>query len=98
MTLAMITWGLAWTNAKIVNQYLNHYNLTFVRFFLGFLSLLPFTVKKIQNIRISSKILLNILVTSILFFLYNIFLRRRKYNSNSFICLMWTIATFWFRN
>ena len=73
MTLAMITWGLAWTNAKIVNQYLNHYNLTFIRFFLGFLSLLPFTVKKIQNIRISSKILLNILVTSILFFLYNIF-------------------------
>ena len=73
MTLAMISWGLAWTNAKIVNQYLNHYNLTFIRFLLGFLTLLPFTFKKIFKIEINFKIFLNILITSILFFLYNIF-------------------------
>jgi len=72
MTLAMISWGLAWTNAKVVNEYLNHYNLTFLRFFIGFLSLLPFAINKISNSKISFKIFFNILITSVLFFLYNI--------------------------
>ena len=68
----MITWGVAWTNAKVVNQYLNHYNLTFLRFFIGFLSLVPFTFNKILNLRFSFYTFLNIFITSILFFLYNI--------------------------
>ena len=72
MSVAMVSWGLAWTNAKIVNQYLNHYNLTFLRFFIGFLSLMPFAIKKISNQKISLYSFLNILITSILFFLYNI--------------------------
>ena len=32
--------AIAWTNAKIVNDYLSYYNLIFLRFLLGFLSLL----------------------------------------------------------
>ena len=44
MSLAMVTWAIAWTNAKIVNNYLSFYNLIFLRFLLGFLSLLPFVV------------------------------------------------------
>ena len=68
----MLSWGLAWTNAKIVNEYLDHYNLTFLRFFIGFLSLLPLSIKRISAFKISFKIFFNIFITSILFFLYNI--------------------------
>ena len=42
----MIAWGIAWTNAKIVGEYLSFYNLVFFRFLLGFLSLLPFIIMK----------------------------------------------------
>ena len=30
MLFAMITWGIAWTNAKIVGEYLGYYNLVFL--------------------------------------------------------------------
>ena len=33
MSLAMISWAIAWTNAKIVGEYLSYYNLIFLRFF-----------------------------------------------------------------
>ena len=37
----MISWGVAWTNAKIVNEYFNFYDLVSLRFFFGALSLIP---------------------------------------------------------
>ena len=72
MGLAMISWGLAWTNAKIVNEYLNHYNLTFLRFFLGFLSILPLCLKKLFNVNLNIKVAINICIASGLFYIYNI--------------------------
>ena len=34
MSLAMLSWAMAWTNAHIVNQYIpSFYNLVFLRFF-----------------------------------------------------------------
>ena len=72
MILAMISWGIAWANAKIVNQYLDYYNLTFLRFFVGFLSLIPFCIFKIFQQNFSYRLILNIFITSILFFTYNI--------------------------
>ena len=71
MSLAMITWALAWTNAKIVNEYLSFYNLIFLRFLLGFLSLLPFVIfLKAKLPKISD--LKHIIIPSILFLIYNI--------------------------
>ena len=67
----MITWAVAWTNAKIVNDYLSHYNLIFLRFLLGFLSLLPFVLflkkpfPKMSEYRY-------ILLPSLLFLIYNV--------------------------
>jgi len=67
----MITWAIAWTNAKIVNEYLSHYNLIFLRFLLGFLSLLPFVLflkkpfPKMSEYRY-------ILLPSLLFLIYNV--------------------------
>ncbi len=71
MSLAMVTWALAWTNAKIVNEYLSFYNLIFLRFFLGFVSLLPF-VLFLKNKFPKFRDLKYIIIPSILFLIYNI--------------------------
>lgn len=71
MSLAMITWAIAWTNAKIVNDYLSYYNLIFLRFLLGFLSLIPFVLylkkpfPKLSELRY-------IILPSFLFLVYNV--------------------------
>ena len=71
MLLAMISWAIAWTNAKIVGEYLSFYNLIFLRFLLGFISLVPFIlirkspIPKISHIKY-------IIIPSILFFIYNL--------------------------
>ena len=71
MSLAMISWAIAWTNAKIVSDYLSFYNLVFIRFILGFLSILPFVLfKKISLPKISD--LKYLIIPSLLFFSYNI--------------------------
>ena len=71
MSLAMVTWAIAWTNAKIVNSYIPFYDLVFLRFVLGFLSLIPFILfKKISIPKLSDFKLL--ILPSILFLIYNI--------------------------
>ena len=71
MSLAMISWAVAWTNAKIVSEYLSFYNLVFIRFVLGFLSILPFVVlKKISLPKLNQ--LKHLIIPSLLFFSYNI--------------------------
>ena len=67
----MVTWAMAWTNAKIVNNYLSFYNLIFLRFLLGFLSLLPFVILSKSKFPKFSD-LRHIIIPSILFFIYNI--------------------------
>ena len=72
MSLAMFSWAIAWTNAKIVNEYLSFYNLIFLRFFIGFISLYPFIMKK-NNINVLTIQNLKYLIpSSIFFFIYNI--------------------------
>jgi drug/metabolite transporter (DMT)-like permease len=72
MGIAMLTWGIAWTSAKISNEYLEYNNLVFLRFFIGFLTMLPFLYKrKLILSNITLPIILNIIVTSVLFFIYN---------------------------
>ena len=67
----MISWAIAWTNAKIVGEYLSFYNLIFFRFLLGFISLLPFLMYNKKNLP-SLKAYKYIIIPSILFFIYNI--------------------------
>ena len=71
MSLAMFSWAIAWTNAKIVGEYLSFYNLVFFRFLVGFLSLLPFIIIK-KNLFPKMVDLKYILIPSLLFFVYNI--------------------------
>ena len=72
MSFAMLFWAVAWTNAKIVNEYLSFYNLIFLRFLLGFVCLFPFIIKKNFKIKLSIKAVFYTIGASILFFLYNI--------------------------
>tara|TARA_Y100000590_G_C15677168_1_gene998490 strand:- start:950 stop:1789 length:840 start_codon:yes stop_codon:yes gene_type:complete len=72
MSLAMISWGIAWTNAKILNEFLGYYNLVFLRFFFGFIAILPFIYKKTYSLKgLSKKSLINILSMGLFFFIYN---------------------------
>ena len=71
MFLAMVSWGVAWTNAKIVGEYLSFYNLVFLRFFLGFISLIPFVLIERPSF-ISFNQIKYIIIPGILFFIYNI--------------------------
>jgi len=71
MSLAMITWAMAWTNAHIVNTYLSFYNLVFFRFLLGSLSLLPIIMYQ-KKIEFSWNIIKYVFPVSILFLFYNI--------------------------
>ena len=73
MSLAMLTWAMAWTNAHIVNQYISSfYNLVFLRFFLGLLSLLPIIIIKKDKLNFDFNIIKYVFPASILFLLYNI--------------------------
>ena len=72
MSLAMFSWAVAWTNAKIVNEYLSFYNLIFLRFLVGFVSLYPFIAKK-DNLKVLTiQNLKYIIPASLIFFAYNI--------------------------
>ena len=74
MSLAMISWGVAWTNAKIVNDYFSYSNLVFMRYLSSFIFFIPILLIRNKKFQMpSSKTLLNILSISILYYLYNIF-------------------------
>ena len=74
MSFAMFSWGIAWTNAKVVNEYFSYSNLVFFRYLSSFLFLLIILSIKKKSIQFPSlKTFLNILVISILYYIYNIF-------------------------
>ena len=72
MSLAMFSWTIAWTNAKIVNEYLSFYNLIFLRFSIGFISLYPFIMKKNNLEVLTIKNMKYLIPASLFFFIYNI--------------------------
>jgi len=73
MSLAMLSWAMAWTNAHIVNQYISSfYNLVFLRFSLGALSLIPLIFFKKEKLYFGINIIKYVFPASVLFLLYNI--------------------------
>ena len=69
--LAMITWGIAWTNAKIVSEYIDVELIIFFRFIFSTLTFIPILL--IMRIPIYNNSLpkRSIIICSILFLLYN---------------------------
>jgi len=73
MAIAMFSWAVAWTNAKIVNEYLSFHNLIFLRFLIGSISIYPLIYNK-NNINVLNlKNLKFIIPASIIFYIYNLF-------------------------
>mgnify|MGYP006100749773 CR=1 FL=1 len=73
MALAMFSWGIAWTNAKIVSEYLSFYNLIFLRFLIGLISIYPLIYNKNNIKALTIKNLKFIIPASIIFYIYNLF-------------------------
>ena len=72
MTLSMISWGVAWANANIVSRYFDFYDLVFLRFLFGSISLLPFLLYSKENVPLKLEHIKYIVPASIIFLLYNI--------------------------
>tara|TARA_B100000945_G_scaffold294829_1_gene271856 strand:+ start:321 stop:1187 length:867 start_codon:yes stop_codon:yes gene_type:complete len=72
MLFAMLTWGMAWSSAKIINQFLGYDELVFLRFLVSLIIMIPFIFNKPIKLKFIEKdIIINMLIVSILFFLYN---------------------------
>ena len=71
MTLSMVSWGVAWANAKIVSNYFDFHDLVFLRFLFGALSLLPFILYTKNNISFKLEYDKYIVPASVMFLLYN---------------------------
>ena len=73
MLLAMITWGLSWTNAKIVGNYGSAPLMMFWRFFIATLSFAPIVWWHGQSLKITKEAIRIIILNSIFMVSYNYF-------------------------
>ena len=69
----MATWGLSWTNGKILSQYCSSSILAFWRFFLSSIFMIPVLIFTKNNFTVPSEGIKYIIIGSILIFSYNIF-------------------------
>ena len=69
----MATWGLSWTNGKILSQYCSSSILAFWRFFLSSIFMIPVLIFTKNNFKVPSDGIKYIIIGSILIFSYNIF-------------------------
>ena len=69
----MATWGLSWTNGKILSQYCSSSILAFWRFFLSIIFMIPVLIFTKNNFTVPSDGIKYIIIGSILIFSYNIF-------------------------
>ena len=69
----MATWGLSWTNGKILSQYCSSSILAFWRFFLSSIFMIPVLIFTKNNFIVPSDGIKYIIIGSILIFSYNIF-------------------------
>ncbi len=73
MIISMTTWGLSWTNAKILGQYTSPPVLMVWRFLLASLSIAPIVYWSKNSFKLSLKGLWFVLVNSVFMVLYNYF-------------------------
>ena len=69
----MATWGLSWTNGKILSQYCSSSILAFWRFFLSSIFMIPVLIFTKNNFTVPSDGIKYIIIGSTLIFSYNIF-------------------------
>lgn len=73
MSLAMVTWGISWTNAKILGNYSHPYTLMFWRFLTGAGALIPVLLLLKEKFKCSAYAFKYILLNGIFLTIYNYF-------------------------
>ena len=75
MALSMLSWGVAWPSASIVSDYFSGgspYDVVFLRFLFGALSILPILVYNRESFSFKLKYLKYVIPASLVFFFYNV--------------------------
>lgn len=72
MVFAMIFWGASWVNVKILTNYINEYELVFLRMGICFITMFPIIYFYKLSFKIDFKTFILILLASIVLVLYSI--------------------------
>ena len=72
MIFAMVFWGASWVNVKILTNYINEYELVFLRMGICFISMFPILYFYKLSFKIDFKTLFLIILSSIILVLYSL--------------------------
>ena len=72
MVFAMVFWGASWVNVKILANYINEYELVFLRMGICFITMFPIIYFYKLSFKIDFKTFLLILLASVILVLYSI--------------------------
>jgi len=70
MFIAMIGWGASWVHAKVLSNYINEYELIFLRNFFTIITMIPVLIISKKYFSISKKSLFLSFITAIVMILY----------------------------
>ncbi len=72
IVLAMISWGTSWISTKVLTNYVNAYELVFLRFGICFISMIPIIYMLRLSFKIDFKSSILVLIASFILVLYSI--------------------------
>ena len=72
MILSMVFWGASWVNVKVLSNYINEYELVFLRMGISFISMIPIFYFYKLSFKFDLKTLGLILIASIILTLYSL--------------------------
>jgi drug/metabolite transporter (DMT)-like permease len=70
LTLAMLGWGASWVNVKIISTYINEYEITFIRFAITAITLIPIIFALKKSFAINFKTFVIVILTAITLIAY----------------------------
>ncbi len=73
MILSMIFWGASWINIKVLSNYINQYEVIFLRMGISVLTMIPILIYLKLDFKINIKTTILILFASFILILYSIF-------------------------
>ncbi len=74
IVIAMILWGASWISTKVLTNYIDAYELVFLRMGICFLSMFPIIIFLKMNFKLDFKTLILVLFASLFLVLYSIFM------------------------
>ncbi|WP_228711094.1 DMT family transporter [Aliarcobacter trophiarum] len=74
IVVSMIFWGASWISTKVLTNYINAYEMVFLRMGICFLSMLPFIFIFKMSYKLNFKTLILVLFASLFLVLYSVFM------------------------